>query len=501
MRVDPMFDFHAIAAAVKDYAIFLLDPSGTIRSWNQGAERIKGYRADEIIGQRLDVFYPPEARAAGRPAELLDLAEREGRAEEVSWRLRKDGTRFWADVVISAIRGDDGALLGFAKITRDLTERRAFEESLRQSEERLRLMIASVQDYAIFLLDPDGRVATWNPGAERIKGYRADEIIGQHFSRFYPEEALARGLPAHELEVAARVGRFEDEGWRLRKDGTPFWANVVLSAVRDELGRLVGYTKVTRDLTQRREAELARFAAEREAATQRERIARAQEAVRERDEFISVAAHELRTPLTALALRLESLNRLTGASPDRRLAERVALAGRQVARLTGLVERMLDISRIVLGRLELERGPTDLGEVVREVVDDFRDQAAETRTELALSIEGDLRGDWDRSRIGQVVTNLLSNALKYGRGRPVQLAARGDGDKVRLEVIDRGVGISPGDVERIFRRFERAAPVESYPGLGLGLHITQAIVEAHGGTIAVVSEPGKGATFVVELPR
>jgi PAS domain S-box-containing protein len=493
-------EFHTIADAIKDYAVFVLDPTGIILTWNQGASRIKGYAAAEIIGKHHEVFYTAEARAAGRPRELLAIAAAEGRVEEEGWRVRQDGALFWADVVISAIRDDDGTLRGFAKVTRDLSERRHYEETLRQNEERLRLMIASVSDYAIFLLDPDGRVETWNAGAEQIKGYRADEIIGQHFSRFYTPEDLARGQPAMELATATAAGRYEDEGWRVRKDGSRFWASVVLSAVRDDRGRLLGFTKVTRDLTEQQLLAEQRLVAEREAAEQRARAIRTQEAVRERDEFISVAAHELRTPLTALRLKLDGVARLAGAT-DKRLADRLAATNRQVERLTGLVERMLDISRIVVGRLVLARSRVDLGEVAREVIDDYRVQASHVRCELELAVSGDVTGVLDRDRMAQVITNLVSNAIKYAPGRPVDVAVRGDDERIRLTVTDRGIGIPASDLGRIFDRFQRAAPVANYAGLGLGLHIARHIVEAHGGTISVTSQPGEGSTFTVDLPR
>jgi PAS domain S-box-containing protein len=247
--------FGELVSGVRDYAVFLLDPQGHVVTWNAGAERIKGYAAEEIVGQHFSRFYPQEAVERGWPAEELRRAAAEGRFEDEGWRVRKDGTRFWANVVITALRGDSGEVRGFLKITRDLTERKQAEEALRQSEERFRLMVEGVQDYAIFLLDPHGRVASWNAGAERIKGYRAEEIIGQHFSRFYPQEAIDRGWPAHELRVARQVGRFEDEGWRVRKDGSQFWANVVITALYDGAGNFRGFSKVTRDLTERKRAE------------------------------------------------------------------------------------------------------------------------------------------------------------------------------------------------------------------------------------------------------
>jgi PAS domain S-box-containing protein len=247
--------FEQLVAGVRDYAIFLLDRDGKILTWNAGAERVKGYSAKEIIGQHFSRFYPRDAVSSGWPTHELEVASITGRFEDEGWRVRKDGTRFWANVVITALRDESGEVRGFLKITRDLTDQRQAEEKLRVSEERFRLMVEGVRDYAIFMLDPLGRVVTWNAGAERIKGYTADEIIGEHFSRFYPPDAIARDWPAEELRRAAADGRIEDEGWRLRKDGSRFWANVVITAMRDADGALRGFTKVTRDLTERREAE------------------------------------------------------------------------------------------------------------------------------------------------------------------------------------------------------------------------------------------------------
>lgn len=247
--------FAQLVSGVRDYAVFLLDRQGNIVTWNAGAERIKGYRADEIIGRHFSVFYPKDAVSSGWPDHELRVAVDNGRFEEEGWRLRKDGSRFWANVVITTLRDKDGEVRGFLKITRDLTDRKQAEEKLRLSEERFRLMVEGVKDYAIFSLDPQGRVVTWNAGAERIKGYTANEIIGEHFSRFYPQEVIDRGWPSEELRIATDEGRVEDEGWRLRNDGTRFWASVVITAMRDEAGVLRGFTKVTRDLTERRASE------------------------------------------------------------------------------------------------------------------------------------------------------------------------------------------------------------------------------------------------------
>ncbi len=247
--------FAQMVAQVRDYAVFLLDASGNIRTWNAGAEHLKGYRAEDIIGQHFSRFYPKESVSSGWPAHELAVAAATGRFEDEGWRLRKDGTRFWASVIITALRDPSGEVKGFLKITRDLTDRKQTEEKLRLSEERFRLMVESVKDYAIFMLDPEGRVATWNAGAQRIKGYTADEIIGQHFSQFYPGDAVARGWPEEELRRAIADGRFEDEGWRVRKDGTRFWASVVITTLRDQSGALRGFARITRDLTDQKIAE------------------------------------------------------------------------------------------------------------------------------------------------------------------------------------------------------------------------------------------------------
>ena len=272
-----------LVESVQDYAIFALDPNGYILSWNAGAERFKGYTADEIIGKHFSIFYPHERIATGFPEFELREAARTGRFEDEGWRLRKDGTRFWASVVITSLRDSSGTLVGFAKVTRDLTERRAAEQALRLSEERFRLIVQNVQDYAIFMLDPTGHVATWNEGAQRIKQYSADEIIGKHFSIFYPPEKIAEQFPQYELREAERTGHFEDEGWRIRKDGTRFWANVVITALRDADGHLIGFSKVTRDLTERRASEeRAIESARRVAAEEAARVAA--DAARERIE-------------------------------------------------------------------------------------------------------------------------------------------------------------------------------------------------------------------------
>jgi PAS domain S-box-containing protein len=487
-RVDEHL-YRQLVESVRDYAIFVLDPEGRIQSWNAGAQLIKGYTAEEVLGCHFSMFYTPEDLAAGRPQLLLDTAASAGRVEDAGWRVRRDGSRFWAEVIITSRRDDDGRLLGFTKVTRDLTVRRMAEEQLRRSEERARLIIDGVTDYAIFMLDPEGRVTTWNAGAERLKGYRAEEIIGESFERFYPADALAAGDATRELEGASRDGRYEDEGWRVRKDGTRFWANVVLTALRDVNGQLVGFAKVTRDLTERVQLE-----------EQRVRAARAEEALRLRDEFLAVVSHELRTPLTAMLLGLHGIHERL-QNDDETLAGRLARTLRSGQRLSQLIDDLLDVSRITAGRLVIACDEVELCQLVGRVCESLGPMAERAGCELRLDPSAPVVGQWDRMKLEQVVANLLANAIKIGAGHPVDLRVRTDEQHVELIVADRGPGLDEGDLQRIFERFERAASIRNHGGLGLGLYIAERIVDAHGGSLKARRREGGGAEFMVRLPR
>lgn len=362
--------------------------------------------------------------------------------------------------------------------------------------ELLRAIVESVRDYAIFALDATGHVVTWSLGAEAIKGWRAEEIIGRHFSVFYSHEDVAAGKPDAELRAAAELGRFEDEGWRVRRDGSRFWANVIITALRTPDGRLRGFAKVTRDFTERRAAEET---ARRLVAETAARHA-AQEAVAARDEFLAVAGHELRTPLTALLFHADTLARVGAALPPEASA-RLAKVARSARRIARLVDELLDVTRLSAGRLRLEREPMDLAELAREIVVRNSEPAALAGSLLRLEADRPVRGSWDPGRVEQIADALIANALKYGRGRPIEVLVDSDGGVARLAVRDHGIGIAPEDQARIFERFERAASARHYGGLGLGLWIVRQVVEAHGGRIAVASAPGEGSTFTVELPQ
>jgi PAS domain S-box-containing protein len=344
-------------------------------------------------------------------------------------------------------------------------------------------LVAAVEDYAIFMLSPEGRVVSWNPGAQRIKGYAADEIVGRPFSVFYPPEDVIGGVCERQLATAARDGRVENEGWRVRKDGTRFWAIATLTAIHGEDGDLLGFAKVTRDLTARKQADEERL-----------RLVQAQEKIHLRDEFLVIAAHELKTPLTALSLQLQKLQRL-GAPQDS-----IGVALRSARRLGALVDTLLDVSRIAAGQLKLEIQECDLAALARDVVERWREEAARAGCELTIDAPSPVRSRCDSLRIDQVVENLVGNAIKYAPGKPIRVSVAERGDRAELTVWDEGPGIPKGAETRIFHRFERAADMRNYGGLGLGLYIARQNVEAHGGTISVTNGPATGATFLITLP-
>jgi hypothetical protein len=498
---------------VQDYAIFLMGTRGEIRTWNRGAARIFGYAADDVIGRNFQIFYSREDLDNRKPQHELEVAEREGRIEDEGWRLRSDGTRFWVNTVITALRQHDGELRGFAKVTRDLTKRRAADELLRQSEEMFRLLVANVQDYAIFMLDTEGNIASWNAGAHRIKGYTAEEIIGKHFSIFYPEEDIRSGKPPRELEIAREYGVYEEEGWRLRKDGSRFWANVVITAVHDEQGRLRGFAKVTRDITDRKQAEEtqralmqqreARLAAEEERSRAEASFRVAQEANRAKDEFLMTLSHELRTPMTAILGWARLLPTMSPADPMFREAVSSIARGAQLQ--ARLIDDVLDVSRIVSGKMRLARERLNVENILNASLEAVRPSAGARGIRIETSFSQGL--GWivaDPTRLQQVMWNLLTNAVKFTpKGGTIHVSARRTSSHIEVTVADTGEGIDPQFLPHVFEPFRQAENPQTrvHGGLGLGLSIVRYIIEAHGGSIAAESTGrGKGATFTVTLP-
>ncbi len=498
--------------AVQDYAIFLLSPAGEIRSWNRGAAQAMGYTADEALGCHFSMFYPPADKAIDKPGNELKVAARDGRVEDEGWRVRKDGKWFWANTVITALRGPAGDIRGFAKITRDLSERRAAEERLRHSEEMFRLLVLSVKDYAIFMLDANGIITTWNAGAEGIKGYTPGEIIGRHFSIFYPEEEIRAGKPERELETARTQGSMEDEGWRLRKDGSRFWANVIITAVFDESGELRGFAKVTRDITEKKQAEEtqralleqreARLIAEEERRRVENSYRISQEANRAKDEFLMTLSHELRTPMTAILGWARLLPNM--APEDPLFREAVASISRGAQLQARLIDDVLDVSRIISGKLRLSREQIDVARVIAAAIETVKPTADAKRITItaALSALGTIVGD--ATRLQQVVWNLLTNAIKFTpKQGTITVSARRAASQLQISVTDSGEGIDPSFLPHVFEPFRQAEnpSTRTHGGLGLGLSIVRYIVEAHGGTVSASSKGrGHGATFTVSLP-
>jgi PAS domain S-box-containing protein len=479
--------FELLVDTVQDYAVFMLDPEGHVQTWNAGARVLKGYEANEIIGQHFSRFYTEEARASGWPAHELKTTMREGRFEDEGWRVRKDGSRFWANVIITAMREpSSGKLVGFSKITRDLTMRRASEEQLRESEERFRLLIEGVIDYAVYMLDPAGRITSWNTGAQRMKGYTRDEILGRHFSKFYPAEDIAAGAPWAELATARLKGHVESEGWRVRKDGSRFLARVVVTAMHDAEGRLRGFAKVTQDLSAREHAmELER-------------------AVQHVNEFIAILAHELRNPLAPIRNAVAVMERAQGdGSTQASMREIIA---RQASYLARIVDELLDVSRVTRGTFVIEPRASDVVEALDRAVEMVRPEAGRLHQTLHIDVPAapvTVLGDPDR--LVQLFANLLTNAVRFtpASGR-ITVRLRVTDSGIEVAVTDTGRGIAAEDLQGIFGLFVQGKEALNRVGggLGVGLALARRIAELHRGTVEAHSAgPGRGSEFIVRLPR
>lgn len=454
---------------VVDYAIIALDGSGTIESWNTGAERLKGYSAEEAIGRSFSMFYTDEDRRAGLPLTLLDEARAKGRVESLGWRVRKDGTRFWADVVITALHDDFGTVVAFGKVVRDLTARHELEESLRRSEERFRVLVSQVKDYAIIALDPSGTIESWNVGAAWLKGYTADEAIGRSFSMFYNEEDRRAGLPLRLLDVARQEGRVEHTGWGIRKDGTRFWGDVVITALHDDDDNLTGFAKVTRDLTERKQFE------------------------EEQASFLATIAHDFRTPITAM-------KGFTELVPDAPEAMREDFLRRIDANADRLMQMMKDlVSYATAHAVSTTNRPElfDLAGLARQTVPTMGSAFELARVVLP---QGRALVKADQASLERVLINLVGNALKYSTNGPIVVDVVRVDDRVRLTVSDQGRGIAPDDVERIFDEFERGSLATDDGGTGLGLTSVKSLVNEQGGSVQMDSVVGEGTTVTVELP-
>ncbi|HUN43498.1 MAG TPA: PAS domain S-box protein [Acetobacteraceae bacterium] len=493
--------YELLIHSVVDYAIYMLDEAGHVASWNPGAERIKGYKAEEIIGQHFSCFYTPEDRANRLPWKALETAANTGRFNVEGWRVRRDGTRFWAAVIIDPVR-QDGRVIGFAKVTRDMTEQRAAQLAVLESERRFRLLVQGVTDYAIYLLDPEGRITNWNAGAARIKGYYEQEIIGQHFSRFYTPEDIDTRLPWNALEKARREGRYEAEGWRVRKDGSRFWAGVVVDAIHDETGALIGFAKITRDLTERRAVQL-------ELERSREQLFQSQkmEAI---GQLTGGLAHDFNNLLTGISGSLELLRARIAQGRLRDLDRYITSAQSATSRAAALTHRLLAYAR----RQTLDSRPIDVNRLIAGMEDMLRRTVGpEIELETALSV-----GLWptrcDPNQLETAILNLCINsrdAMPDG-GRLVietqnswiddRSAKQRDmqsGQYVAICVTDTGTGMTPEVLTRAFDPFYTTKPLGQ--GTGLGLSMVYGFARQSNGQVRLYSEQGNGTTVRIYLPR
>ncbi len=489
--------FRLLIDSVIDYAIYMIDPDGIITSWNSGAKRFKGYEEAEILGEHFSRFYTAEDRAAGLPQRALNTAINEGRFEGEGWRVRKDGTNFWSHVVIDPIIDPDGRLLGFAKITRDLTDRKMAEETLKQSEEQFRLLVQGVTDYAIYMLSPEGRVSNWNQGAQRIKGYLPEEIIGQHFSIFYTPEDRELGEPQRSLEIATREGRFENKSWRMRKDGTRFLAHVVVDAIRGDTGILLGFAKITRDIT---EAHQSRQALEKT----REALFQAQK-MQAIGQLSGGIAHDFNNLLTVILGNLEIVQKRMGADP--KISRLLENATQGALRGVSLTQRMLAFAR----RQELKTESVDIAELVRGITGLLRSSLG-PGIRIETRFPDDLQPVLaDSNQLELALLNLATNARDaMPDGGTVTIAAEpqvalelGDsqlpaGRYVCLSLTDTGEGMDATTLASARDPFFTTKGLGK--GTGLGLSMVHGFIEQLGGRFILKSEKGQGTTAELWIP-
>jgi PAS domain S-box-containing protein len=496
LAMDEMQRFQYLISGISDYAIYMIDPNGFVASWNAGAQRFKGYDEREIIGQHFSQFYTPEDRATGLPARALATSLSEGKYESEGWRVRKDGTRFWAHVVIDPIYNEERQLLGYAKVTRDITERKRAEDALRESEQRFRLLVQGVADYAIFMLSPEGIVTNWNVGAQRIKGYTENEIVGSHFSRFYTDEDRASGLPVRALDTARATGRYEQEGWRVRKDGTRFWAHVVIDTIRSDKGELLGFAKITRDLTEKKAAADA--------------LAEANAALFQSQKMESIGqltggiAHDFNNLLSVLSSGLEVLNLNRSGAGDvktfdsmRRAIERGATLTQQLlafARQQPLQAEAHNVNRLITGFESVLR------------------RAGNAAIQFDVRLDPAVRNAMlDSARFESALLNLVVNArdaMPQGGSlsietahlalRDKQVAGLAAGEYVRVTVRDSGTGMSPETISRAFEPFYTTKAVGK--GTGLGLSQVYGFIKQSGGEVVIDSKVGEGTAIAIYLP-
>lgn len=477
--------FLTFVDTVPDYAIVLLDINGVITSWNRGAQRMLGYDGSEAIGLHFSRLYTEDAIARGWPQKALLLTQRHRKLEDGGWLMRKDGSRFWCSNSITAVHNSDDVLMGMGMVIRDVTQQMESSERLRESESTFRLLVQNVYDYAIFMLNTEGRVASWNVGANRIKGYASREIVGQHFSVFYSPEDRTSGKPERLLSIARDQGRVQDEGWRVRKDGTQFWASVTLTAVYDEHHQLVGFAKITRDMSERRHLEEVEASA------------------RRMNEFLATLAHELRNPLAPMF----NATAIIEKHPDDGglVKANLSVVLRQLRHLSRLVDDLLDVGRMAVGKLELRSTVLPIQTVIETGLEACLPLLAAKQQRIDLQLcDENFHVFGDLTRLSQVLQNVLNNASKFSaEGTTIAVECKA-WDKVgTISITDQGRGIPHDMLSDIFNLFVQVDEpgCSTTGGLGIGLSLCKSIIEKHAGSISATSAgPGQGSTFTIQLP-
>jgi PAS domain S-box-containing protein len=486
---------------IQDYAIILLDKNGFIQSWNKGAEKIKLYKEEEIIGKHFSIFYMPEDISSHLPEKLMKTAAEMGRAVQEGWRKRKVGSRFWANVTITALHDDQNNVIGYCKVTRDLTDKKEADDRLRMSEERYHRMIAEVQDYAIILLSPEGIIENWNAGAENIKGYKASEIIGKSFEIFYTLGDRSDGLPGRLLNEAKRNGKAAHQGWRIRKDGTKFWGSITITALHSKNNAIIGFSKVTRDLTQQKIAEDKMIAYTSELEIQKSEL----------EQFAYVASHDLQEPLR----KIQTFSELIRDNIDDkdfvdRYFKKLDLSA---IRMSDLIKSLLNYSHLTNPSEELAMTEVDLNDVIADTILDFELLISEKKSTIKIESLPTVKGN--ATQLGQVFSNIISNALKFSQANPViklssKIVSRDQiaeapktlNNKTYHQVIieDNGIGFEEEYSKLIFTLFQRLNGKQEYAGTGIGLALCKKIMDNHKGHITATSKFGEGSTFNVYFP-
>lgn len=495
-----------------DDGLILLDVNGCVESHNVNAAKMQGYLNEEIVGKHFSILYMLTDVRKDIPRKHLELARKYGRVEEDIHLVKKGGEYFLAKIIITTLKDDFKNVIGFSLIIRDQTKYKEIENKLRHGEALARKVFDAIKDYGVLILDLDGKVMSWNEGARSITGYEAQEVIGRHFSILLPAES-SQDKSRYEICETLNTGRYVEDGWRTRKDGSRFWANVLISTIKDDNQVVIGFTKVMRDMTDRKRAEdlfkMAYSDLERKIDQRTNELMTAnvklQEAIKTRDEFLNIASHELKTPLTPLKLQTQIIKKRVKDGTfkdlnDAQLSRIMDVLEVSVNRINALVENLLDVSRISLERMNISKERINLSKVFKDLFERYQSTIALNKTEVKLNIEDEIIGDFDLLRIEQVFLNLLMNSLKYGEQRPVEIRVYKGEEFAYIEFIDQGTGISESSINKIFTRYERLDVHKNVSGLGLGLYITKEIVESHGGTISVESEESKGSVFKVSLP-